>query len=114
MPHPIRRAKKKKEIVVNTERQKELEEVPGEPLGDVLMVQVENVPPPKFEETQEIKALKQEIIKSIREIAQLNSLYRYDENCYYLLVFEHVDLIFVLLSFQRDSQSVPQSRSIFE
>lgn len=40
------------------------------------MIEVENMVQPKFEETQEVKALKQEIIKTIREIATLNPLYR--------------------------------------
>nr|XP_027204630.1 lon protease homolog, mitochondrial-like [Dermatophagoides pteronyssinus] len=42
----------------------------------VLMVEVENVQHEEFIENQEIKALTQEIVKTIRDIVSLNSLYR--------------------------------------
>lgn len=42
----------------------------------VLMVEVENVTHEEFVENQEIKALTQEIVKTIRDIVSLNSLYR--------------------------------------
>lgn len=42
----------------------------------VLMVQVENVTHDKFQITEEVKALTQEIIKTIRDIIALNPLYR--------------------------------------
>lgn len=42
----------------------------------VLMVEVENLVHNKFEMTEEVKALTQEIIKTIRDIVSLNPLYR--------------------------------------
>ncbi|XP_021941015.1 lon protease homolog, mitochondrial-like isoform X2 [Zootermopsis nevadensis] len=42
----------------------------------VLMVEVENVTHEKFRQTEEVKALTQEIIKTIRDIISLNPLYR--------------------------------------
>jgi len=42
----------------------------------VLMVEVENVQHDKFENTEEVKALTQEIVKTIRDIISLNPLYR--------------------------------------
>ncbi|KAG8181734.1 hypothetical protein JTE90_028273 [Oedothorax gibbosus] len=44
--------------------------------GPVLMVEVENVKHELYETTEEIKALSQEIVKTIREIIALNPLYR--------------------------------------
>lgn len=43
---------------------------------NLLMVEVENVTHEKFETTEEVKALTQEIVKTIREIIALNPLYR--------------------------------------
>lgn len=42
----------------------------------VLMVEVENVAQEKFKQTEEIKALTQEVIKTIRDIITMNPLYR--------------------------------------
>ena len=42
----------------------------------VLMVETENINHDEFTENQEIKALTQEIVKTIREIISMNSLYR--------------------------------------
>lgn len=42
----------------------------------VLMVEVENVIHNKFKQTEEVKALTQEVIKTIRDIISLNPLYR--------------------------------------
>ncbi|GIX69368.1 lon protease homolog, mitochondrial [Caerostris extrusa] len=44
--------------------------------GPVLMVEVENVPHEPYESTEEIKALTQEVVKTIRDIISLNPLYR--------------------------------------
>ncbi|GFT96459.1 lon protease homolog, mitochondrial [Nephila pilipes] len=44
--------------------------------SSVLMVEVENVANEPYEVTEEIKALTQEIVKTIREIIALNPLYR--------------------------------------
>lgn len=55
----------------------------NEPNGDkipndmILLAQVENVVPEKFEMTNELKARSQEIGQIIREIIELNPLYRY-------------------------------------
>ena len=46
------------------------------PNSNVLMVEVENITHEKFESTEELKALTQEIVKTIREIIALNPLYR--------------------------------------
>lgn len=42
----------------------------------LLMVEVENVIHNKFRQTEEVKALTQEVIKTIRDIISLNPLYR--------------------------------------
>lgn len=42
----------------------------------VLMVEVENVTHEKFRQTEEVKALTQELIKTIRDLINLNHLYR--------------------------------------
>lgn len=42
----------------------------------VLMVEVENVTHEKFRQTEEVKALTQEVIKTIRDIISMNPLYR--------------------------------------
>ncbi|XP_073842996.1 lon protease homolog, mitochondrial isoform X2 [Musca autumnalis] len=50
-------------------------EAPTEPLP-VLMVEVVNVKHDNFKQTEEIKALTQEVIKTIRDIVIMNPLYR--------------------------------------
>lgn len=42
----------------------------------VLMVEVENVQQEQFQQTEEVKALTQEVIKTIRDIITMNPLYR--------------------------------------
>lgn len=42
----------------------------------LLMVEVENLVHNKFQQTEEVKALTQEVIKTIRDIISLNPLYR--------------------------------------
>lgn len=42
----------------------------------LLMVEVENLVHNKFRQTEEVKALTQEVIKTIRDIISLNPLYR--------------------------------------
>jgi Lon-like ATP-dependent protease len=42
----------------------------------ILMLEVENVHHEKFQQTQEVKALTQEVIKTIRDIITMNPLYR--------------------------------------
>ncbi|KAK8764423.1 hypothetical protein V5799_032962 [Amblyomma americanum] len=46
------------------------------PMGPVLMAEVENVPHEKFAINEEMKAVTQEIVKTIRDIIALNPLYR--------------------------------------
>ncbi|KAF5283624.1 hypothetical protein FQA39_LY17273 [Lamprigera yunnana] len=46
------------------------------PKEALLMVEVENVVHHKFRQTEEVKALTQEVIKTIRDIISLNPLYR--------------------------------------
>ncbi|KAL0271494.1 UNVERIFIED_CONTAM: hypothetical protein PYX00_008574 [Menopon gallinae] len=48
-------------------------DIKGQP---VLMVEVENVTHEKFMQTEEVKALTQEVIKTIRDIISMNPLYR--------------------------------------
>ncbi|XP_068622483.1 lon protease homolog, mitochondrial isoform X2 [Battus philenor] len=45
-------------------------------LDQVLMVKVENVMHDKFQQNEEVKALTQEVIKTIRDIINMNPLYR--------------------------------------
>ncbi|CAK1581310.1 unnamed protein product [Parnassius mnemosyne] len=45
-------------------------------IDQVLMVKVENVMHEKFQQNEEVKALTQEVIKTIRDIINLNPLYR--------------------------------------
>ncbi|KAG5315195.1 LONM protease, partial [Acromyrmex insinuator] len=49
---------------------------PGQPSQPILMVEVINVTHEKFKQTEEIKALTQELIKTIRDIISMNPLYR--------------------------------------
>jgi Lon-like ATP-dependent protease len=42
----------------------------------LLMVEVENIQHDSFKQTQEVKALTQEVIKTIRDIITMNPLYR--------------------------------------
>ncbi|KAL1139685.1 hypothetical protein AAG570_006663 [Ranatra chinensis] len=42
----------------------------------ILMVEVENITHDKYKDTEEVKALTQEVIKTIRDIISLNPLYR--------------------------------------
>lgn len=42
----------------------------------LLMVEVENIQHDEFKQTQEVKALTQEVIKTIRDIITMNPLYR--------------------------------------
>lgn len=51
-------------------------QTPNEPMP-VLMVEVVNVQHENFKQTEEVKALTQEVIKTIRDIITMNPLYRY-------------------------------------
>lgn len=44
----------------------------------LLMVEVENIQHEAFKQTQEVKALTQEVIKTIRDIITMNPLYRFE------------------------------------
>lgn len=59
------------------EAQKEKPEKKDKATPDqVMMVKVENMMHEKFQQTEEVKALTQEVIKTIRDIINLNPLYR--------------------------------------
>lgn len=65
----------------NTRKQKAEPEPEAEPVkklppDQVVMVKVENMVHEKFKQTEEVKALTQEVIKTIRDIINLNPLYR--------------------------------------
>lgn len=53
-----------------------VESAPKAGLEPLLMVEVENLVHSKFRQTEEVKALTQEVIKTIRDIISLNPLYR--------------------------------------
>lgn len=56
------------------EKEKEASTGPTSP--PVLIVEVENVKQPAYKQTEEVKALTQEIIKTLRDIITMNPLYR--------------------------------------
>ncbi|XP_026727617.1 lon protease homolog, mitochondrial isoform X1 [Trichoplusia ni] len=64
----------------NKTAEPEAAEPPKEPkkeqVDQVMMVKVENMVHEKFQQTEEVKALTQEIIKTIRDIINMNPLYR--------------------------------------
>lgn len=74
---PRRARNKSKEQQVQQQKQQQQAPPPEEvkPQG-VLMVEVENVKHDEYKQTEEIKALTQEIIKTIRDIITMNPLYR--------------------------------------
>ncbi|KAH8371337.1 hypothetical protein KR093_006983 [Drosophila rubida] len=57
-----------------TEQDKETPAAPTTP--PVLIVEVENIKLPAYKQTEEVKALTQEIIKTLRDIITMNPLYR--------------------------------------
>ncbi|KAF8764249.1 Lon protease like protein [Argiope bruennichi] len=71
-----RRRRRKLHKIVNEIAGKSPEEAELNASNPVLMVEVENVTHEPYESTEEIKALTQEIVKTIREIIALNPLYR--------------------------------------
>ncbi|KAI5223536.1 lon protease homolog, mitochondrial [Manis pentadactyla] len=72
-----KRVKQEAEGDVGPKRQMEVVMEPASgPLGEVLMVEVENVVHEDFQVTEEVKALTAEIVKTIRDIIALNPLYR--------------------------------------
>lgn len=68
-------SKPKTEIVEETEAE-EKPQIKKPLVEQVLMAKVENVMHEKFTQTEEVKALTQEVIKTIRDIINLNPLYR--------------------------------------
>ncbi|XP_025829342.1 lon protease homolog, mitochondrial-like [Agrilus planipennis] len=63
--------------VTETEKRESEEKVSKEAKPEpVLMVEVENIIHNKFRQNEEVKALTQEVIKTIRDIISLNPLYR--------------------------------------
>ncbi|CAH2982300.1 unnamed protein product [Chilo suppressalis] len=70
--HRSTRKQRSEPEVTDTEK-----EAPKKPPPDqVMMVKVENMMHEKFQQTEEVKALTQEVIKTIRDIINLNPLYR--------------------------------------
>lgn len=59
-----------------TEGQKEKSSPNENVVQPLLMVEVENIQHEPFKQTQEVKALTQEVIKTIRDIITMNPLYR--------------------------------------
>lgn len=71
----------KKDTRPAAEREQSGDEPKRRPLAEgeqqpVLMVEVENIKAEQFKQTEEIKALTQEVIKTIRDIISMNPLYR--------------------------------------
>lgn len=76
-----RRKRRKRLSSENSEQSGKTEEIKPRIVGEgemqaVLMVEVENVKSEEFQQTDEIKALTQEVIKTLRDIISMNSLYR--------------------------------------
>ena len=76
-----RSSRKRKDNLESSEDSSVTDALTDEPIisqqpPQVLMVQVENVVHDKFVMNEEVKALTQEIIKTIRDILALNPLYR--------------------------------------
>lgn len=79
--HRLVRQANNKKAVKNGENQTEEIKKPKVVRGDsgiqpILMLEVENVQNEPFKQTQEVKALTQEVIKTIRDIITMNPLYR--------------------------------------
>lgn len=74
------RTKKVAEVKPVPEPEKDKQKVEPPKVKDkkepLMMVEVENVVHNKFRQTEEVKALTQEVIKTIRDIISLNPLYR--------------------------------------
>ncbi|CAK1542377.1 unnamed protein product [Leptosia nina] len=71
-----RRRRKYRNTRKKTETENEVKETKKLPPDQVLMVKVENMMHEKFKQNEEVKALTQEVIKTIRDIISLNPLYR--------------------------------------
>lgn len=71
-----RQTKPKEEAEESTETVEEKSQMKKPLPEQVLMAKVENVNHEKFTQTEEVKALTQEVIKTIRDIINLNPLYR--------------------------------------
>ncbi|XP_035446991.2 lon protease homolog, mitochondrial isoform X2 [Spodoptera frugiperda] len=68
--------KQVKEPAAAEDAAKEPKEAKKPAPDQVMMVKVENLMHEKFQQTEEVKALTQEVIKTIRDIINLNPLYR--------------------------------------
>ncbi|XP_049871885.1 lon protease homolog, mitochondrial isoform X2 [Pectinophora gossypiella] len=77
-----RNTRKKPEKVEESEE--DVKDAKKPPTDHVLMVKVENLMHDKFKQTEEVKALTQEVIKTIRDIINMNPLYR--ESLHHMLV----------------------------
>lgn len=69
--------KQVKEPAAAEDAAKEPKEAKKPAPDQVMMVKVENLMHEKFQQTEEVKALTQEVIKTIRDIINLNPLYRW-------------------------------------
>lgn len=67
----------------------------------VLMVEVENVQHLQYKQTEEIKALTQEVIKTIRDIITMNPLYRYMISEIYFYVLIEIILFMYLINIEQ-------------
>lgn len=71
-----RNVRKHKPQTEETAEPPKVEPVKKQTVDQVLMAKVENMYHEKFQQTEEVKALTQEVIKTIRDIINLNPLYR--------------------------------------
>ncbi|XP_071455183.1 lon protease homolog, mitochondrial isoform X2 [Hetaerina americana] len=71
-----RRKRRRKKPEAITEQGEPILQGAEQPAPKILMVEAENVSHDKFRQTEEVKALTQEVIKTIRDIISLNPLYR--------------------------------------
>lgn len=71
-----RRRKMRNNRIKKASEQESLKTNETLPKEGLLMAEVENVVHNKFRQTEEVKALTQEVIKTIRDIISLNPLYR--------------------------------------
>lgn len=71
--------KPRAEVKENNDVEQQQKETKKPQPDHVMMVKVENVMHEKFQQTEEVKALTQEIIKTIRDIINMNPLYRLEK-----------------------------------
>lgn len=67
---------KTNEVEMKSAREKVTSEASADGIQPLLMVEVENLQHNEYKQTEEVKALTQEVIKTIRDIITMNPLYR--------------------------------------